>query len=125
MSNYGSMASMRSKHARTLNRYIPSVIHAISIYNGLYESDKKLVPDSLINALCHYAGIENVADIKPAENLKHMSDLTCGIMSLFLLYSGTDSRSKAISDIKESCGAKERQVIKEILLLKKMKYEKP
>ena len=29
------------------------------------------------------------------------------------------------SDIKESCGAKERQVIKEILLLKKMKYEKP
>ena len=123
--NYsGRIAHIDCKELANPNkRYISSVIHAIAIYNSLSKSEQNLIPDSLINALCEFSGVENATDIKPAQSLEPMSDLTSGIMALFLLYGGINSKSESISHLKEVCDAKERQVIKEILVVKKSKYE--
>ncbi len=106
-------------------RLTRSCRQVLAVYNALSRAEQNLIPPPLVQAICHYAGLEKTEDQEPAayDDMLHLNQLSLGIMELLLFFSGTVSKKEAISRIRENVSKRDRQFIGEILLLKE-KLEK-
>ncbi len=95
---------------------------ALAVYLALGKDDQNKIPHSLVAALYHFASICPNKTLKPNGNidrLDRLSKAANGIVELFIYFSGEGNKGFARQWLCDNINAKDREVIRKILLMKK------